>query len=564
MDQAVSEVSYHGPLTTDHGQHSRMQHMQENQQTEGKINREHWLQEEEHLAQRIQQAVNPGGERAIARLAKQGKKPVRELVQALIDPDTDFFELGVIAGFGMDYPGGVRDVPSGGLVTGLGKIHGNWSMIFANDSRVKAGTYFPITLKKHMRAQAIAEQCGLNCVYIADSGGAFLPMQADVFPDDGHFGSMFYNMARMSSMGLKQITLSTGGNTAGGAYIVFMADEAVMIEDLAYSFLGGPPLVKAAIGEVIDADALGGAMVHARISGGADHICKDQLEGIERVRDILSQEQPQEIHCRRWEEVPPAVSEENIYELMPARVYQAIDVARIIECFADGVGLRRYKGDYAPGRGDKIITGKIRIKGIPVGVVAANDSGIIFVEAARKATEFIVRCSMERMPLLFVQNSPGYMVGSEAEQSGIGKYGADMVRAVSNARVPRIQLVIGPDNGAANYGMCGRAYRPHFLFSTMRARTSVMSGRSAAEVLLSLEQRKRQTEGQKMSEAEAVSFRDELLKKYEFEAHPFYCGARLFNDRVLFFREIRDALAVALEISLLRPISDSTFGNFRF
>ena len=538
--------------------------MQENQYSQARTNREHWLREEEHLAQRIQQAVNPGGERAIARLAKQGKKPVRDLLQALIDPGTEFFELGVIAGFGMDYPGGVRDVPSAGLVTGLGKIHGNWSMIFANDSRVKAGTYFPITLKKHMRAQAIAEQCGLNCVYIADSGGAFLPMQADVFPDDGHFGSMFYNMARMSAMGLKQITLSTGGNTAGGAYIVFMADEAIMIEELAYSFLGGPPLVKAAIGEEIDAEALGGAKVHARISGGADHICRDQMEGVERVREILSQEPPQEIHCRRWKEVPPAVSEESIYELMPARVHQAIEVGSIIECFADGVGLRKYKSDYAPGRGDKIITGKIRIKGIPVGVVAANDSGIIFVEAARKATEFIVRCSMEKIPLLFVQNSPGYMVGSEAEHGGIGKYGADMVRAVSNARVPRIQLVIGPDNGAANYGMCGRAYRPHFLFSTMRARTSVMSGRSAAEVLLSLEKRKRQTEGQDMTGAEAASFREELLKKYEFEAHPFYCGARLFNDRVLFFREIRDALALALEVSLLRPIADSTFGNFRF
>jgi 3-methylcrotonyl-CoA carboxylase beta subunit len=538
--------------------------MQEDQTNQQKVNREHWLKEEEHLAQRVQQAMNPGGEQAIARLAKQGKRPVRELIQALIDKGTDFFELGIIAGFGMDYPGGVRDVPCAGLVTGLGRIHGNWSMIFANDSRVKAGTYFPITLKKHMRAQAIAEQVGLNCVYIADSGGAFLPMQADVFPDDGQFGSMFYNMARMSAMGLKQITLSTGGNTAGGAYIVFMADEAAMIENLAYSFLGGPPLVKAAIGEEVDAEALGGAEVHTQISGGADHICKDQLEGIEKVREILSQETPQSLHCQRWEEIPPAVKEEKIYELMPAGIHQAIDVRSIIACFADGVGLLEYKRDYAPGRGDKIVTGKIRIKGIPVGVVAANDSGIIFVEAARKATEFIIRCSMEKMPLLFVQNSPGYMVGSEAEHRGIGKYGADMVRAVSNAQVPRFQLVIGPDNGAANYGMCGRAYRPHFLFSTMRARTSVMSGRSAAEVLLSLEQRKRRSQGQEMTDAEAASFRDELLKKYELEAYPFYCGARLFNDRVLFLREIRQALALALEVSLLKPIPESIFGNFRF
>ncbi len=538
--------------------------MPEDQSRERKRNKDHWLKEEDHLAQRVQQAVNPGGEQAIARLAGQGKRPVRELIQALIDSGTEFFELGVIAGFGMDYPGNVRDVPCAGLVTGLGKIHGNWNMIFANDSRVKAGTYFPITLKKHMRAQAIAEQCGLTCVYIADSGGAFLPMQAEVFPDEGHFGSMFYNMARMSAMGLKQITLSTGGNTAGGAYIVFMADEALMIERLAYSFLGGPPLVKAAIGEDIEAEALGGAEVHTQMSGGADHLCKDQLEGIQKVRELLSQEPPQKLHSQRWEESPPATDEETIYELMPAGIHQAIDVRSIIESFADGIGIQEYKRDYAPGRGDKIVTGKVRIKGIPVGIVAANDSGIIFVEAARKATEFIIRCSMEKIPLLFVQNSPGYMVGSEAEHRGIGKYGANMVRAVSNAQVPRIQLVIGPDNGAANYGMCGRAYRPHFLFSTMRARTSVMSGRSAAEVLLSLEMRKRKSKGQEMTEAEATSFKDELLKKYEIEAHPFYCGARLFNDRVLFFREIREVLALALEVSLLKPIPESTFGNFRF
>ena len=538
--------------------------MSGDQNTEQKINKDHWLKEEDHLMQRVQQAINPGGEQAIARLAKQGKKPVRELIQALIDPGTQFFELGVIAGFGMDYPGGVRDVPCAGLVTGLGKIHGNWSMIFANDSRVKAGTYFPITLRKHMRAQAIAEQCGLHCVYVADSGGAFLPMQADVFPDEGHFGSMFYNMARMSATGIKQITLSTGGNTAGGAYIVFMADEAVMIERFAYSFLGGPPLVKAAIGEEIDAEALGGAEVHARLSGGTDHICQDQFEGIEKVRELLSQESPQRLHCHRWEEIPPSVPEEMIYEMMPAGVHQAIDVRRIIECFADGIGFQEYKADYAPGRGDKIVTGKIRIKGISVGVVAANNSGIIFVEAARKATEFVVRCGTERIPLLFVQSSPGYMVGSDSEHRGIGKYGADMVRAVSNVRVPRIQLVIGPDNGAANYGMCGRAYRPHFLFSTMRARTSVMSGRSAAEVLLSIEQRKRTAKGQEMTEAEAATFKDTLLRKYEIEAHPFYCGARLFNDRVLSFREIREALALALEVSLLKPISASVFGNFRF
>jgi 3-methylcrotonyl-CoA carboxylase beta subunit len=463
----------------------------------------------------------------------------------------------------MNYPD-VADVPCAGLVTGIGKIHGNWTMIIANDSRVKAGTYFPITLKKHMRAQAIAEQCGLNCVYIADSGGAYLPMQADVFPDDQHFGSMFYNMAGMSSMGLKQITLSTGGNTAGGAYIVFMACQSVMIDKLAYSFLGGPPLVKMATGENISAEDLGGAKVHTQLSGGADHFCTTQTEGIQTVRDILSFEPPQKLHIHRYAERPSNVPAQTTYEILPSAVHQGINVLAFLEAIADESYFSEYKKLYAPGRGDNIVTGKIRLKGIPVGVIAANAVGIIFIESARKATEWIIRCSQEKIPLLFVQSSPGYMVGSEAEQMGIGKYGADMVRAVSCAQTPRIQLVIGPDNGAANYGMCGRAYRPHFLFSTMRARTSVMSGRSAAGVLLSIEKRKCDARGKPMTEAEKEDFRQKMIDKYDGEAHPFYCGARLLNDRVLKFSEIRDWLSMAFEVSLLKPAGEPSFGNFRF
>lgn len=526
-------------------------------------NRSFWKNEEEKLDDLVYQAMWPGGNKAVEKLARQGKRPVRELIDKLIDPDTGFFELSRITGFGMDYPG-VMDVPCGGLVTGLGKIHGNWAMIFANDSRVKAGTYFPITLKKHMRAQAIAEQCGLNCVYIADSGGAFLPMQAEVFPDDQHFGSMFYNMARMSAKGLKQITLSTGGNTAGGAYIVFMACEAIMIDQLAYSFLGGPPLVKMATGEVISAEELGGAHVHTRISGGADHFCTSQDEAVAKVREILSLEPPRTLHLHRYAETPPRLPDESIYEILPLSVHQGIDVRAFLEAIADDSVFSEYKKNYAPGRGDNIVTGKMRLKGLTVGVVAANGVGIIFVEAARKATEWIVRCCQEKIPLLFVQSSPGYMVGSESEHMGIGKYGADMVRAVSCAQVPRIQLVIGPDNGAANYGMCGRAYRPHFIFATMRARTSVMSGRSAAGVLLSIEERKRAVQNKPMTDAEKEAFSRELIDKYDIEAHPFYCSARLLNDRVLKFSEIRDWLAVAFEISLLKPIGVPSFGNFRF
>jgi 3-methylcrotonyl-CoA carboxylase beta subunit len=526
-------------------------------------NRTFWESEEKKLDERVYQAMWPGGEKAVAKLSKQGKQPVRDLIAKLIDPDTEFYELSRIAGFGMDYPG-VADVPCAGIVTGIGKIHGNWTMILANDSRVKAGTYFPITLKKHMRAQAIAENCGLNCVYIADSGGAFLPMQADVFPDDQHFGSMFYNMARMSAMGLKQITMSTGGNTAGGAYIVFMACQSVMIDKLAYSFLGGPPLVKMATGEVISAEDLGGAKVHTQISGGADYFCGDQDEAIAQVREILMLEPPQKVCSHRYAESPPRVPEGSAYDILPAHVHQGINVRAVLEAISDDSHFAEYKKDYAPGRGDNIVTGKIRLKGITVGVVAANGVGIIFFEAACKATEWIVRCSQEKVPLLFIQSSPGYMVGSESEHMGIGKYGADMVRAVSCAQVPRIQLVIGPDNGAANYGMCGRAYRPHFLFATMRARTSVMSGRSAAGVLLSIEERKRAGRNQPMTESEKEEFSRQMIQKYDGEAHPFYCGARLLNDRVLKFSEIRHWLAAAFEISLLKPIGDPSFGNFRF
>jgi len=450
------------------------------------------------------------------------------------------------------------------VVTGLGKINGNWTMIFANDPRVKAGTYFPITLKKHMRAQAIAEENGLNCVYIADSGGAFLPMQADVFPDDQHFGSMFYNMARMSAKGIKQITLSTGGNTAGGAYMVFMACQSVMIDKMSYSFLGGPPLVKMATGEVISAEDLGGARVHTHVSGGADHFCQNQDEGVERIREILSLEPIQPIHLHRYEEREPLYPLDRLYDLLPASFSQAIDTRAVLETIADDSYFSEYKKHYAPGRGDNILAGKIRIKGFPVGVIASNKIGVVFEEAARKAAEWIVRCSNEKTPLLFLQSSPGYMVGSESEHAGIGKYGSDMVRAVSCAQVPRIQLVIGPDNGAANYGMCGRAYRPKFLFNTMRSRTSVMSGKSAGGVLLSIEERKREAQGKPMSDEERDAFYAKMVEKYDGEAHPFFCGSRLLNDRTLKFTEIRDWLAMALEVSHLKPVGSPAFGNFRF
>jgi 3-methylcrotonyl-CoA carboxylase beta subunit len=526
-------------------------------------NQNFWEDREKELETMREKAAWPGGQKAVDNLAKRGKRPVRELITDLIDPGTPFFELSMLAGFGMGYPG-VEDVPCAGIVTGIGKIHGNWTMIMANDSRVKAGTYFPITLKKHMRAQAIAENCGLNCVYIADSGGVFLPMQADVFPDDQHFGSIFYNMARMSAKGLRQVTLSTGGNTAGGAYIVFMACESIMIDKQSFSFLGGPPLVKMATGEEISAEDLGGARVHTQVSGGADHMCTDQGQAIARVRELLSLTRPQTIHLHRYAAKKPKTGSSAVYDVLPASPHHGIKGHAFLQAIADDSEFIEVKKNFAPGRGTNILTGKIRIKGLPAGVICSNGAGIIFHEAAKKVAEWVVRCAYEKIPLIFIQSAPGYMVGSESEHAGIGKYGADMVRAVSCAQVPRIQLVIGPDNGAANYGMCGRAYRPNFLFSTMRARTGVMSGKSAGGVLLSIEQAKRKATGNPMTPDEIAAFQQKMIDKYEGEAHPFFCASRLFNDRVLKFHEIRDWLAMALEVSLVRPIPDPSFGNFRF
>lgn len=526
-------------------------------------NRRFWEAEEEKLEKRRLLSINTGGQKAIDTLTKRNKRPVRDLIADLIDPGTKFFELSMLAGFGMGYPG-VDDVPCAGIVTGIGKIHGNWTMIMANDSRVKAGAYFPITLKKHMRAQAIAEKCGLNCVYIADSAGVFLPMQAEVFPDDQHFGSIFYNMARMSAMGLRQVTLSTGGNTAGGAYIVFMACESIMIDQQSFSFLGGPPLVKMATGEQITAENLGGAKVHTEISGGADHLCANQFEAIDRARHLLSLTRPQTIHLHTYESQDPKVSLKNIYDILPISPHQGINGRAFIESIADKSEFIESKKKFAPGRGTNILTGRIRIKGFPIGVICSNAAGIIFHEAAKKVAEWVVRCAFEKIPLLFIQSSPGYMIGSDSEHAGIGKYGADMVRAVSCAQVPKVQLVIGPDNGAANYGMCGRAYRPHFLFSTMRARTGVMSGKSAAGVLLSIEQAKRNASGTPMTPDEIAQFQEKMIEKYEGEAHPFFCTSRLLNDGVIKFSEIREWLAMAFEVSLIKPVETPAFGNFRF
>lgn len=526
-------------------------------------NRTHWLAEEEKIYDLWDKAYNPGGQKQIDRLKRQGKKPVRELIRQLIDAGTDFFELSRGAGFGINYES-TKDVPSAGVVTGLGRIHGNWAMIIANDSRVKAGAYYPINCKKHLRAQNIADQCGLPCIYIGDSAGGFLPMQDRVFPGQGQFGRFFYNMSRMSAKGLKQYTLSTGGNTAGGAYTVYLACESIMIDKLSYSFLGGPPMVKSAIGEEVTMEDLGGAQVHTGISGGADHFVGSQDEGIEKLRELLSNDPPQKLYIDRRPEVPPNVPEDHLYKVLPADSYRGINVREVIAAIADASQFSEYKKNYSPGRGDNIVCGKIRLKGLPIGVVASNSIGVIFVESARKAAEWVVRCCTQKIPILYIQNSPGYMVGTEEEYAGIGKYGSNMVRAGACANVPKIQWVIGPDHGAANYGMCGRAYDPNFIFNTMRGRTSVMSGRTAGHILTTLERENARKRGEGMDEAELERFEKMMIEKYSNEAHPFYTEGRLYHDGTLPFKYCRDALAMAFEVTLLKPISTSQFGNFKF
>ena len=455
-------------------------------------------------------------------------------------------------------------IPGGGLVTGVGKIHNKDCMIFGNESRMTAGTYYPITLKKHMRAQKIAEECGLTCVYIADSGGIFLPMQEECFADEGMFGSMFYNMCNMSARGIKQYTLSTGGNTAGGAYIVYLACESIMIEKLAFAFLAGPPMVKSAIGEDVSMEDLGGAYVHTRHSGGCDHFVQSQEQGIEKLRELIKFDPPQKTYIDRRKAKKPEVPVERLYEVLPKDTYRAINVREVIRCIADESYFSEYKKEYKSGRGDTILCGKMWLKGIPVGVIASNGVGVIFIEAARKAAEWMIRCGNDKTPLLFIQNAPGYMVGKQEEWSGIGKYGADMVRTCSTVQVPKIQWVIGPDHGAANYGMCGRAYQPRFCFQTMRARTSVMSGKTAAFILTSLERKKAKAAGKEMDEVEAAEFDSMMREKYNREAHPFFTGARLFHDGVITLKESRDILARAFELALHQPIPDSVYGNVKF
>ncbi|MEP6994889.1 MAG: carboxyl transferase domain-containing protein, partial [Acidobacteriota bacterium] len=474
---------------------------------------------------------------------------------ALLDPGSPLLELSAMAAHGM-YDG---EAPGAGLVTGVGRVSGREVMIVANDATVKGGTYFPITVKKHLRAQEIAEENHLPCLYLVDSGGAYLPLQADVFPDREHFGRIFYNQARMSAKRIPQIAVVMGSCTAGGAYVPAMSDEAVIVQGTGTIFLAGPPLVKAATGEDVTAEDLGGGDVHTRISGVADYLAQDDAHALEIARALVgnlgtSKTLPPDLA----EPEEPAYDSREIYGILPRDLRKPYDVREIIARLVDGSRFEEFKARY----GTTLVCGIARLSGFLIGVVANN--GILFSESALKATHFIQLCARRKIPLLFLQNIMGFMVGKDYERGGIAKDGAKMVHAVANAAVPKLTVIIGGSFGAGNYGMSGRAYGPRFLFTWPNARISVMGGPQAASVLSTVKQDQLARAGKPaMTPAEVAEFERPTLEKYEAEGHPFYATARLWDDGVLDPAQTRAALSLALSAAYNARVPETEFGVFR-
>jgi 3-methylcrotonyl-CoA carboxylase beta subunit len=517
-------------------------------------NRAHHLQAIEAIAAQVAAARLGGGTEATARHHKRGKLLPRERIAAILDPGAPFLELSPLAAHGL-YGG---DAPSAGIVTGIGLVEGREVMIVANDATVKGGTYFPMTVKKHVRAQEIALENRLPCVYLVDSGGAFLPLQADVFPDRDHFGRIFYNQARMSAARIPQVAVVLGSCTAGGAYVPAMSDESIIVKGNGTIFLGGPPLVRAATGEIVSAEDLGGADVHTRLSGVADHFAEDEPHALQLCRKIVSHlntRKPNQLALQAPEE--PLYDPEELLGVLPRDTRTPYDVREVIARLVDGSRLHEFKARY----GTTLVTGFSHIHGMPVGIVANN--GILFSESAQKAAHFVELCSQRKVPLLFLQNITGFMVGRKYETGGIAKDGAKMVQAVATAQVPKITVLIGGSFGAGNYGMCGRAYQPRFLFTWPNSRISVMGGEQAAGVLVQVKKDQLEEKGQKLSADEEQKMRAPILEKYETEGHPLYASARLWDDGVIDPRQTRSALALALSASLCAEIPDYQAPVFR-
>src|SRR6266496_3597442 len=490
-----------------------------------------------------------------SRHSEQKKMFVRDRVAALLDPGSPFLELSPLAAHGM-YEG---EAPGAGLVTGIGRVAGREVMVFANDATVKGGTYFPITVKKHLRAQEIALENRLPCLYLVDSGGAFLPLQAEVFPDREHFGRIFYNQARMSAARIPQVAVVMGMCTAGGAYVPAMSDEAVIVKGTGTIFLAGPPLVKAATGEEVTAEDLGGADVHTRVSGVADHFAEDDAHALEIARSIAGTlGGSKTLPADRAEPEEPLYDGREIYGILPRDVRKPYDVREVIARLVDGSRFQEFKARY----GTTLVCGFARISGFLLGIVANN--GILFSESALKATHFIQMCARRKIPLLFLQNVTGFIVGKDYERGGIAKDGAKMVHAVANAVVPKFTVIIGGSFGAGNYGMCGRAYGPRFLWMWPNARISVMGGEQAASVLATVKQEQLARAGKPaMSAAEVASFERPTREKYEVEGNPYHSTARLWDDGVLDPAETRTALGLAISAAYNAPVPETEFGVFR-
>jgi acetyl-CoA carboxylase carboxyltransferase component len=506
------------------------------------------------LREELAKAKAGGGERYLQRHREQGKLPPRERIQRLLDPGSPLLELSPLAAWGM-YD---NEAPGAGLVTGIGRVSGREVLIVANDATVKGGTYYPITVKKHVRAQQVALENRLPCIYLVDSGGAFLPLQAEVFPDRDHFGRIFYNQARMSALGIPQIAVVMGSCTAGGAYVPAMSDETIIVKGTGTIFLGGPPLVKAATGEDVTAEELGGADVHTRLSGVADYLAEDDDHALRQTRTIVSTLNTQKVlpaDLSTPEE--PAYDPQEIYGVVNADVRKPYDVREVIARIVDGSRFDEFKQRYAT----TLVTGFARLHGFLVGIVANN--GVLFSESALKATHFIELCNLRGVPIIFLQNITGFIVGRQYERGGIAKDGAKMVHAVANSVVPKFTVVIGGSFGAGNYGMCGRAYDPRMLWMWPNARISVMGGEQAAGVLTTVKRDQLAREGKTLSDEEEQAIRDPIVDKYEREGSPYYSTARLWDDGILDPVDTRPALALGISAAYNAPTPDAKFGVFR-
>ncbi len=506
------------------------------------------------LRARLERVAQGGSAKAREKHAKRGKLLVRDRIKVLLDKDSHFMELSALAAHGL-YD---DEIPSAGIVTGIGRVHGQEVMVVANDATVKGGTYYPVTVKKHLRAQEIAGENRLPCVYLVDSGGAFLPLQDEVFPDRDHFGRIFYNQAVLSSRGIPQIAAVLGSCTAGGAYVPAMADETVIVKNQGTIFLGGPPLVKAATGEVVEAEELGGGDVHTRLSGVADHLAEDDADALRIVREIVAHLNHRKLGAlERQRAVAPKHRPEEIYGIIPRDPRYQYEVREIIARLVDGSEFHEFKALY----GKTLVCGFAHIEGYPVGVLANN--GILFSESALKGTHFIELCSQRGLPLLFLQNIAGFMVGKKFESEGIAKDGAKMVSAVACARVPKFTVVIGGSFGAGNYAMCGRAYGPRQLWMWPNARISVMGGESAATVLAIVRREGLGARAASWSAEEEQAYKQELRDQYEHQGHPYYASARLWDDGVIDPLDTRRHLALGIEAALNAPIEKTEFGVFR-